>query len=366
MYVLMNKDIEIALFDIVEQFGEEHIDIKQFKEQLMFSWMTNLERFILNRKAPKHREHIDKLMKQCGCESLAGFLDVTHALSLNDTFWIKKYDDKRLKWDNVSLYRNSFNETIAKIAFDGGLYGENFSSTSPEFGTDGMFAKCWVRENNSIKLIKRGSEGEINAGLEPYSEYYASQIINALGIKHVEYDLGTKHNNVVSKCNLFTSEKYGLVTLQKYYRNIFSISDLIKFYDKLGLRDYISQLLVVDSLIFNEDRHLGNLGFIFDNDTGKIVDTAPFYDHNISLLCYAMRDDFIDIRGYIRNNNKGHKMGGNSFEAVGRALMTPDMRTRLINISDFKFTRHKKYNLPEWRLIELEKLVRHQIKLLLQ
>ena len=59
----------------------------------------------------------------CGCYNLDGFIRVTHALSLNDTFWIKTVDSK-LQWKNVSLYENQFDETIAKIAFEGGLYGK--------------------------------------------------------------------------------------------------------------------------------------------------------------------------------------------------------------------------------------------------
>ena len=50
---------------------------------------------------------------------------------------------------------NQFDETIAKIAFEGGLYGKEFTTTSPEFGTSGSFAKCWVKEDDGIYLLKR-------------------------------------------------------------------------------------------------------------------------------------------------------------------------------------------------------------------
>ena len=40
-------------------------------------------------------------------------------------------------------------------------------------------------------------------------------------------------------------------------------------------------MLIADAVILNQDRHLGNFGFIVENDTGKIVATAPLYDHNI-------------------------------------------------------------------------------------
>lgn len=38
--------------------------------------------FIEKRRAPLHREHIKRLLDTCGCNTLTGFLDVSHALSL--------------------------------------------------------------------------------------------------------------------------------------------------------------------------------------------------------------------------------------------------------------------------------------------
>lgn len=99
-------------------------------------------------------KNIRELLKVSGCDSIQGYLDITHALSLIDTFWVKPVDSD-LRWEKISLFRNSFNETIAKTAFEGGLHGHNFSTTSPEYGTDGSFAKCWIRENDQIKMLKR-------------------------------------------------------------------------------------------------------------------------------------------------------------------------------------------------------------------
>ena len=41
---------------------------------------------------PKHRAHIAALLKEYGCDTLEGYLNVTHALSLNDTFWVRAAD----------------------------------------------------------------------------------------------------------------------------------------------------------------------------------------------------------------------------------------------------------------------------------
>ena len=43
--------------------------------------------------------------------------------------------------------------------------------------------------NGRILLYKSGTEGFANSGLEPYSEYYASQIAKAMELRYVEYGL---------------------------------------------------------------------------------------------------------------------------------------------------------------------------------
>ena len=101
-----------------------------------------------------------------------------------------KRADEDISWNDVSLYRNPFDDVIARIAFDGtGMYGRQNSPTSPEFATSGSFAKCWVREGDQVSLLKRGSEGYANAGFEPYSEVLAAEVLQAASIDHVPYTI---------------------------------------------------------------------------------------------------------------------------------------------------------------------------------
>lgn len=47
--------------------------------------------------------------------------------------------------------------------------------------------------DNQIFLMKRGSEGGANAGLEPYSEMYASQLAAVFCPDSVPYDVVNYH-----------------------------------------------------------------------------------------------------------------------------------------------------------------------------
>ena len=141
-YLFLNKDSVWLEFhceqnEYLETTAQEdvwHTELRPFG-------YANLTDFLEQRKAPKHRAHIAELLKEYGCDTLEGYLNVTHALSLNDTFWVKPVDSG-LQWKDVSLYRNPFNEIISEAAFDGSVSSSGFSSTSPEFSTDGQYAKC--------------------------------------------------------------------------------------------------------------------------------------------------------------------------------------------------------------------------------
>lgn len=68
-------------------------------------------------------------------------------------------------------------------------------------------------------LYKSGSEASLVAGvtrgLEPYSEFYASQIATCLGFSHVDYNLAMYKGRLCSTCPLFTSEKIGYLPAER-------------------------------------------------------------------------------------------------------------------------------------------------------
>lgn len=357
-YILLNKDIVIAEFEVDTVF--DTITIKeQFVE--LPEWFGNLENFIENRRAPKQRENIEELLRLSGCDTIQGFLDISHALSLIDTFWVKRAGSD-LCWKNVSLYSHPFNEVIAKTAFEGGLHGRQLSTTSPEYGTDGSFAKCWIREGGQIRLLKRGSSGARNAGLEPYSEFYAGQLIKYFTDDFVSYDLRTRNGKICSVCDLFTSEDYGFLPYAAVEPRNSSIRSVLSNMSEFGLEEKVKRMFVIDAVIMNEDRHKNNFGFIVDNRTQKIIDMAPLFDHNVALLPYAEEGEFEYGGEYLRH--KGPRLGDSWIKTAAMCL---DSKTRksLTHLSDFRFERHSKYNLPDWRLQELERLIQKTIQKIL-
>ena len=234
MYLLMNKDKMVARFEKIDGLLSEKYDVVFAEKESLPIGFRTIEEWINNRKGSKHNEHLRKLMQMCGCENTEGFIRVTHAATINDTFWVK-HESEDVTWKNVSLYRNEFNEVISRLAFEGvGLYGIQLSSTSPELSTEGSFRKCWRREGKEIFLYKRGQTGARNVGLEPYCEMLGAEIAQLICKEAISYSTVMLHGELASKCKLFTDEEVGYVPIARYDLNHHSPDEMLDFYKKIG------------------------------------------------------------------------------------------------------------------------------------
>ena len=213
IYTLINKETPLCDF-IIEGEGElELCKIVKEYNPLPF-WCEPLSAWLDNRSSAKHRAHVNKILDMCGGITKSGFIARTHCLSLTDTLWVKS-SKENVTWKKLNLYENNFDEVISKLSFDGnGLFGIQMSTTSPELTTDGAYDKCWLNEKDGIHLIKTGSDGARNTGLEPYAEVLASQVFEKIctsqGVPNsVKYTLRQYDGRVVSDCKIFTTPQFG-------------------------------------------------------------------------------------------------------------------------------------------------------------
>ena len=361
-YVLMNKDTPLLAFTCRKnEFDETELQVGQ--------WLSGprpiglpveisapaLAAFLERRKAPKHRQHIQELLRRFDCEDLGGFLRVTHALSLNDTIWVKQ-SGSTLAWADVSLYQNEFDELISEAAFDGTIGSTELSSTSPEFGTDGYFAKCWVREEGGVFLCKSGSALH---EIEPLSEYLAYQLAEVICPSAVPYDLDLHHGKLVSKCPLFTDERVGLAKAARVFGGMEkTIPELLAYFESIGSGDDFRRMCVLDAVILNPDRHYGNFGVLFDNDTMQILRMAPVFDNNRALLPELDDQQLLEPDWYI---GRCTSKLGRDFLTNARGLLTDEIRTDLKNLDGFRFSQHPEISASQPRLDALSDIVQSRI-----
>lgn len=356
-YLLLNKDSVWLEFHCEQnKYLETTAQEDRWHTSLRPFGYANLTDFLERRKAPKHRAHIAQLLREYGCDTLEGYLDVTHALTLNDTFWVKRADSS-LCWKDVSLYQNPFNEVISEAAFDGSLSSSGFSSTSPEFSTDGQYAKCWVREGSDIWLYKTGGV----FGLEPVSEFLASQLAACICPESVSYELAFYRRELISKCRLFTSEQAGLAKAAVLTKDR-TISGFLRYFEGIGSGDAFRRMCILDALILNVDRHSGNFGVLYDNDTLQVQKMAPVFDNNRSLLFDLDSDQLKHPEWCIRHS--APRLGAD-FIATARGLLTDSIRNDLLNLNGFRFAPHPDLPIDGERLDRLDQIVQSQLRSIL-
>lgn len=369
MYYLMNKNTVAAVFEkkTESEFSiGVSFELKEVYSKLPFGF-SNINTWLDGRKASKHNLHLSKIMKMLGCFDNEGFIRVTHAATINDTFWVKS-DTEQLSWEQISLYRNEFTETVSRLAFEGvGLYDAVFSSSSPELACEGSFRKCFRKEasvgewGSDIFIYKRGGEGASNAGLEPYCEVLSSEIAKIICHSAVSYELVTLHDKLASRCNLFTNEENGYVPFARLSDvRKFSFEDMFRYFVDLGAEQPFREMLVLDALCFNEDRHAGNFGMIFNNDTLELVKMSPVFDLNISLLTYDKALTNIGDSLYARCPKLGE-----DFSRMGQIACNEVIRDRVKDIKDFSFSFRGDDVFSQERVCVLEAAVRKQAEAIL-
>ena len=359
--ILKHRDKELLRFEWIEPQGVRIVSVDEgnnrylpldFKGEVSDE---NLWKWLSRRVVPRNRRNIDALMAATGLEArnVRGIIEICRGLSLNDVHWVVPNDFKG-SWKDCNLYDNEFSQAIALTAFNGmGSAIERLDwISSPEFSTNGMLAKCWRRIDGRVVLYKSGTDGAANTGFEPYSEYYASQIAAAMGLDHVEYSLSKFKGYLCSTCNIFTSDKFGYLPAGR----IMSVAEALE--DKR-----FADIFFFDALIFNTDRHLGNFGYLVDNDTNEIVGAAPIFDNGYGLFSLALYrpgdrlDEFSDLAKYVSRVKPALYSKWLGFPGG----ITKSMLERMKALKGFRFKRHKYYNLPQDRLHSIEKFLQSRI-----
>lgn len=250
-------------------------------------------------------------------------------LSLQDNYWIKPSGFKK-KWSDIDLHKQHCSKDIAQIA----LHGDEIKITceilsSPEFTTNGAYAKCWKREDGKLWLYKYGN----GHSWESRVEIMVSNLLDNMNIEHIRYYKGTSRNLECCKCECMTNDKLSMLTGMEF----------ISWCNRAGLNpdieilridsDRVYKMWIVDYLISNRDRHGLNWGFYYDCDTMEILGCHPLFDHN----------NAFDIE-YMKNPNASYQFGGMSIrDAAHYAIKRTKIEVmRAFEKSDFLTERQYK------------------------
>jgi len=370
-YILKHFDTTLIKFNLsssaIEGLSVEILEIDNRYKSLFPIDLeiknNGLLQWLKRRVIPKNRAFVESFLAKLGLSvnDTKGIINICKGLSLNDSYWIvdETFDGS---FEKYNLYENRFDRILSAIAYTG--YGDTIRSdfaSTPELTTDGMLAKCWRRINGKITLYKTGTAGAANTGNEPYSEFYAFQIAETMGLNAVEYKLSKWKGQLCSTCELFTNKKRSYIPTG---RIVTGWGAVIEYYKELGESYYESliDMLIFDAVICNVDRHFSNFGLIVDNKTNKIVDTAPIFDNGLSLFNYAMADDLKNIDAYAKTRLMATSQ---DFITFAKEVISKEQKKKLRLLINFKFKKHSRYNLPANRLKIIEEFIQKRVQELL-
>ncbi len=372
-YMLRLYDMDLLAFSLAEQ-GIEGLkaQIHSIREDDRALFPLDLEltddglvKWLQRRVIPKNRAYVAEILKtfSLSINDTRGIIDVCKGLSLNDSYWVVPQGFTGT-FAQYNLYENRFSEILSLVAYTGIGQSDAAFTTSPELTTNGMLPKAWrFIEGEGIYLYKGGTFGAANTGNEPYSEFYASQVAQAMGLDAVAYELENWKGILASRCKLFTDIDTAYIPIGHIVREG-GLKACMEYYRQLGPEAYeqIKSMLVLDTVIYNEDRHFGNFGVLRDNHTGKVTGAAPVFDNGMSLFNFAMPEDFKDLDSYARTRGTPY---GISFETVCREVMGPVQMGQLRKLIGFTFQRHPRLNLPDDRLLAIERHLQKRVRQLL-
>ena len=373
-YVLRLYDTDLLSFSLSEQ-GIEGLkaQIHSIDEEDRALFPLDLEltddglvKWLQRRVIPKNRAYVAEILKTYGLSvnDTKGIIDVCKGLSLNDSYWVVPQGFTGT-FAQYNLYENRFSEILSLVAYTGIGQSDADFTTSPELTTNGMLPKAWrFIEGEGIYLYKGGTFGAANTGNEPYSEFYASQVAQAMGLDAVAYELENWKGILASRCKLFTDINTAYIPIGRIVREG-GLKACLEYYRQLGPEAYeqIKSMLVFDAVIYNEDRHFGNFGVLRDNHTGKVTGAAPVFDNGMSLFNFAMPEDFQDLDSYAKTRGTAYSV---SFESICQEVRGPIQARQLRKLIGFTFHRHPRLNWPEYRLEAIERHLQKRVRQLLE
>jgi len=324
-YILKHKNIIVAdiiikngdITDVINIYKPEHlpykyVDGKSKNISLLNSWVEH-------RGIPFSREDYDTIMEEFNVNSSKELTVLSYGLNLTDHYWLCEKNNEK-KWEDVNFFDNKFSERIGKIMPELSEKYQNF--INPDFSSNGRLKKFWIINNENRELCKAGS-GDLKQ--EPFNEVIASQIADRLNIDHVNYELKKHDNDFYCKCGCMIDKNVEFINAFIVSLEVEKTGDKYNDYlnacFKMGInnaREEVDKMIVIDYLIRNTDRHVGNFGILRNSETLKWEKIAPIFDNGNSMWYNAQGIQFInadsksECRSFTGENEKNILLVGNT------------------------------------------------------
>lgn len=330
-HVLKCVDTPLLEFSFTEDFfGTPGIEVVAVNEDAAFlmPWGLrpegeSLYKWLQVRALPQNRRFAEELCRSMGFApgDVGAIYQVSLGLSLNDSYWTVPSGDPR-RFGEVNLYENGFSSVLAAVAYTGHAPdGGSPHGMTPELTTDGTLHKAWRVGPAGERTLCKGASNGWDPG-EPMSELVASRVAAEAGLQAVPYGLDEWQGELCSTCECFCSP---LVAYSPFAvaTGVRDLGAALGFCWQLGAEavESMRDMLVLDCLLMNVDRHFTNFGLLRDVSTGEPLGLGPVFDNGRSLLPMLTTPMLEEARCQI--GTMAPAFGGSSFEELARRVMGP-------------------------------------------
>ena len=294
MLTLMNKGKEVLTFEYTNNLIDKVTVINKdlLPEMLKSPNAVTLNEWLTARSVDLSRPTARLLLTILNVDlnTLSSTL-YNRAANLTDTFWIKNH--KGELYSNFCLYRTQNNTSIQEVILNG-TPNKVPQGINTELTNIGSLTKIWYKTNNKWFLLKRASTHEI------YAELFTYHLGVSLGMNIVKYFI---KDNMIASPN-FTNESKNLEHYFsfKYKFKDKSIEDTViaENMKSVNLFEKYTDILLLDGIVCNPDRHEFNFGVLKNPSTGSIIDLAPNFDNNLSLGVNSSLSTYL-LRQYLKD-----------------------------------------------------------------
>lgn len=310
-YTLMHKNIPVLDFNLDELTSSiQKISSVYNLEHLPLGTASRhgepdraaLNSWWIDRSIPASRSGVRKALETLELPNTQVLLTRCFGLSLSDQYWVKP-QGSGLQWERINFFTNPFSEDIGNVLLGKKTGKAELDFSSPDNTSDGFLKKRWKIIDGKRCLLKAGSNPFMQ---QPFNEVVATVVAERLGIPHEPYTLLWDDNAPYSVCEDFITPDTELVSAWRVMqsRKKDNSTSVYRHYlnccEALGVPNMehsVDQMIVLDYLIANEDRHQNNFGLIRDANTLEWLGAAPIFDSGSSLGYDKLPNQILTLRG---------------------------------------------------------------------
>lgn len=270
-----NLSIENIDLNDINYYVSKNAAIMYSNKSAIMSWLANRALSLSRKNAKWLYNFLNVEQVQTDVEK-AKISIICRGVSVLDNYWLKLEGDTAC-WDEVNVRKNKLNEVIAQVALHGKSLSLQGSLISPEFTTNGAYAKSWRRQpDGNLWLYKLGADGDTESRIE----VMCSNLLDKMNVKHCHYEAGEDNGRYISMCPCMSSDELSILSGMDFisYCNVNNV-DYFKYMMEIDAES-IYKMWIIDYLISNRDRHGQNWGFYYNPKTMEIIGCHPLFDHN--------------------------------------------------------------------------------------